>query len=186
MSKSTGVLKFGERAARDLSTRFGGLFDTESLLKGIGPTFRADGQVFLADDTKQLWKFDLSSTATAGDDCLVPTSGSGRFLRVAKKRSAPGADLTDASPTIVVTDGKWRRLPAATLSAPRTITIGTTGAVAGDELTITRIDATANTLTIVDGGSGTPTLLVMPNSKTGFVDMYFNGTNWIVIRSSLA
>ena len=89
-----------------------------------------------------------------------------------------GAALTDAPATITVAQGKWRVLPAATLSATRAFTLGTTGAVAGDQITITRLDTTANTITVVNGGAGAGTLATLPVSTTGFVKAQFDGTNW--------
>lgn len=89
-----------------------------------------------------------------------------------------GADLTDAPATITVAQGKWRVLPAATLSATRAFTLSTTGAVAGDQITITRLDTTANTITVVNGGVGAGTLATLPVSTTGFVKAQFDGTNW--------
>lgn len=93
-------------------------------------------------------------------------------------RGTKGADLTDAPATITVAQGKWRVLPAATLSATRAFTLSTTGAVAGDQITITRLDATANTITVVNGGAGAGTLATLPVSTTGFVKCQFDGTNW--------
>lgn len=93
-------------------------------------------------------------------------------------RGTAGTALTDASPTITVSQGKWRTLPAATLSTNCSITLGTTGAVAGDQITITRLDATANTLAIVNGGAGAGTLVTMPVSKVNFAVCQFDGTNW--------
>ena len=90
-----------------------------------------------------------------------------------------GANLTDAAVSIDVTQGRWRRLPAATLSMARILTLGTTGAQNGDEITITRDDVSANTYTIANGGGGGGNLLVMPASKQGFITAQFNGTDWI-------
>jgi len=97
---------------------------------------------------------------------------------VSLSSDAPGASLTDAAATILVSAGKWRVLPAATLSAARVLTLGTTGAVAGDIITVTRLDVTANTYTIANGGGGGGNVVVFPVSKQSFADCYFDGTNW--------
>jgi hypothetical protein len=94
----------------------------------------------------------------------------------------PGVSLTDAAATVVITAGAWRILPAATLTTNRILTLGTTGAVKGDMMTITRLDVTANTYTVNNGGVGAGTLLVMPASKQAFLDAYFDGTNWTTKR----
>jgi hypothetical protein len=97
---------------------------------------------------------------------------------VAKNTEGPGANLTDASVTIQITAGTWRALPASTLSANRTLTLGTTGAAAGDEIYIQREDAGAYTYAIVNGGAGAGTLVTMPVSLPGGAVLRFDGTNW--------
>lgn len=91
---------------------------------------------------------------------------------------AAGAALTDADATIQYTAGSWRKLPAATLGAARILTLGNTGAFAGAQMTITRLDATANTYTIKDNAAAT--LVVMPASKVNFADFQHDGTNWFL------
>lgn len=91
---------------------------------------------------------------------------------------AAGAALTDASPTVTVLQGKWRVLPAATLSTDRTITLGTTGAIAGDKLEFTRLDVSAHQLIFVNGGAGAGTLFTMAVSKLGCATFQYDGTNW--------
>ncbi len=98
-----------------------------------------------------------------------------------------GTALTDAAATIVVGGGNWYTMPAATLTVARSITLGTTGAISGDEMTITRDDVTGFAMTIVDGGSGTPTLVVLPGGEKGFAVARFDGNNWkLVAVGSLA
>jgi hypothetical protein len=93
-------------------------------------------------------------------------------------RAVKGADLTDAPATITVAQGKWRVMPAATLSVTRAFTLSTTGAVAGDQITITRLDLGAFTMTVVNGGAGAGTLATLPVSKVNYVVCQFDGTNW--------
>lgn len=97
---------------------------------------------------------------------------------------AAGAALTDAPATITVAQGYWRTMPAATLSVTRAIALSTSGAVAGDVITITRIDVGAYTMTVVNGGAGAGTLQTFPVSKVGFGDYQFDGTNWALKRCS--
>lgn len=106
----------------------------------------------------------------------VASSADATFLD--STHGAAGANLTDADATIQITAGAWRKLPAATLSAGRALTLGTTGAVAGDQITVTRLDATANTYAVINGGAGAGTLLTMPASKVNFGLFQFDGTNW--------
>lgn len=72
---STGVLKYGDAAAQEVSERFGGAFDTEALLQALGPDKRIDGMVVVAGG--RIFQFDVDSTASDG---LSPSSGSGKWL----------------------------------------------------------------------------------------------------------
>jgi len=121
---------------------------------------------------------DLDSNTGAGVWVSIgqPAPGSNQFLD--GLNGAAGANLTDADATIQITQGTWRKLPAATLSAGRNLTLGNTGAKAGDQITITRLDATAQTYTIKDNAAAT--LFVMPASKVNFVVCQHDGTNWFL------
>jgi len=98
-----------------------------------------------------------------------------------------GANLTDANNTITLNGsgaspgftggGNLYTMPAATMSAARTITLGVGGAKKGDTLAIMRRDVTANTLTIQDDAA--TTLAVFPiNLKSSGV-FQFNGTHFV-------
>jgi hypothetical protein len=89
-----------------------------------------------------------------------------------------GANLTDAAATIQIGEGGWRVLQAGVLTANRVLTLGTTNAVAGDEILITRRDVGAFTYTVANGGVGGGNVVVMPVSKAAFVLCVFDGTNW--------
>jgi hypothetical protein len=71
-------------------------------------------------------------------------------------------------------------LQASTLSANRTATLSTTGAIEDDEITITRLDVEAWTYAIVNGGAGGGTLTTLPASQRWFATFYFDGTNWLL------
>lgn len=86
--------------------------------------------------------------------------------------------LTDATLTIQLAAGRNRVLPAATLTAGRSLTLGTTGAVKGDQIEVLRLDVTANTYAVINGGVGTGTLITFPVSKLGYARFRFDGTNW--------
>lgn len=91
---------------------------------------------------------------------------------------AAKAALADTDETITYAQGAWRKLAAATLSAGRSKTLGTAGATAGDQIEITRIDVSANTLAVINGGGGAGTLFTFPVSKIGSAKFQFDGTNW--------
>jgi hypothetical protein len=86
--------------------------------------------------------------------------------------------LGDASVHVNVGVANQFNMPAGTMTASRTITLDTTGAVANESLTIARLDTTANTLTIVNGGTGGGTLYTFPASKARASTFIFDGTNW--------
>lgn len=127
----------------------------------------------------------FSSETDDGENVIAPTGGGvGRWIR---SRSVDrGDDLTNASATIAISGGRWRVLPAATLSADRVLTIDDLGAVAGDEILVTRNDATAYKLTLNNGGAGAGTIAVMPAGLRAWCLTRFDGTNWIHAASALA
>ena len=87
--------------------------------------------------------------------------------------------LTDANATKHISDGAQLVLPAATLSATRTLTLGTSGSpAAGDTITVVRLDATANTYVVANGGGGGGTLYTFPVSTKQATSFKFDGTNW--------
>lgn len=130
-------------------------------------------------DSPRMFKWVVGNTDTADSFVtLAHTSGTtGRWLDVPCPDK--GSDLTDASVTITVGQKFWRVLPAATLTANRTITLGTTNARAGHTLELTRLDSTAFTLAIVNGGPLAGTLVTLPASERWWAKFYFNGADWV-------
>ncbi len=91
------------------------------------------------------------------------------------------ANLADADATITwSSSARWRVLPAGTLTADRTVTLSTSGAAAGSLSEITKLDTSAFTLTVVNGGAGAGTLIVLPAGVQFFCSCYFDGTNWLL------
>lgn len=124
------------------------------------------------------------STATA--DAAGTATTAARQDHAHKVAMAAGTNITLSSnaATIAVAAGRWRKVAAAALSGAGTITLSTSGAAANDVIEITRLDTTANTLAIVDGGTGTPTLCTLVASKLGFAKVAFDGTNWQLVSCS--
>ena len=135
-------------------------------------------------DMPALFRFVVGSSDTADSVAVLSHNGgtAGRWLRV--RLPIKGSDLTDADATIQVGGNYWRVLPAATLSANRQLTLGTTNAAAGDQITITRQDVGAFTYAVVNGGAGAGTLVTLPVSKAAFADFYYDGTNWLLVRAA--
>jgi hypothetical protein len=134
----------------------------------------------------QVFSWALYDTTTADDVNVIAPSGgaTGRWKRA--RYDERGADLTDADQTLTVAGRRLRVLPPATLTTNRTLTLDDAGAGAGDQILITRNDATANTLTIVNGGAGGGNVAVMPVSVRSWCLAVFDGTNWIHAASGLS
>lgn len=89
-----------------------------------------------------------------------------------------GAALGDADATITVAQGKWRTIPAATLTAARALTLSAAGVAAGETIEITRLGTEAFAVAIINGGPGAGTIFSLVASKQGSVCAQFDGTNW--------
>lgn len=89
-----------------------------------------------------------------------------------------GAALTNADATVTIGGGGRRVLPDATLTANRTVTLGTSNAVLGDVIEIVRLDTEAFTLAIVNGGAGAGTLLTFAVGAMLYAKFRFDGSNW--------
>lgn len=96
-------------------------------------------------------------------------------------RAVAGTALTDTSTQTLATPGTgWRQLP--TLSQGGALTLGTTGAVAGDQIDVVRTSTSAFTYAIINGGAGAGTLCTFPVSKQASATFQFDGTNWALRR----
>lgn len=91
------ALKYGDRAAREVSRRIGGSVATRAELKATPAAGRVDGQVFVVREDNSLWTFDADAEGAANDAKLVPDEGTGRFTVVAPRASSFLAQLTGES-----------------------------------------------------------------------------------------
>jgi hypothetical protein len=134
----------------------------------------------------QIFKWWIYASDTADDvNVIAPSGGTpGRWKRARFDDS--GEDLGDANVTLLVSGGATRVVPPATLTAGRTLTLGTTGAAAGDEMLIVRNDAEAFAVTVVNGGAGAGNVAVMPSGSRAWCRARFDGTDWIHVGSGLA
>lgn len=122
-----------------------------------------------------------------GITVIAPQSGgAGTGTWEVARSDDRGSDLTDASATITVAQGRTRVLLASTLTANRSLTLSTTGAEDGDEIYVVRNDATAFTLTLINGGAGAGNVAVMPVSSRAWCLARFDGTNWIHLGSGIS
>lgn len=89
-----------------------------------------------------------------------------------------GTALTDTASQNATSLGRTTRYLFATMSQNSTVTLTTTGAVAGNTVRIVRTSTSAFTLAVVNGGAGAGTIVTLDASKAGFAQAYFDGTNW--------
>jgi hypothetical protein len=105
----------------------------------------------------------------------------------------PGAALGNANATLTLNGsgaspgytqgGNIYRLPPATASAPRTFQVDTGGGEhTGDVLTLVFAPQGGNNCTVNDNTGAA--VFTTNGSNYGFVDLIFNGTNWVVQRAS--
>lgn len=147
----------------------GGSYVIPANSQPVAVRYQFDGTDWIA---KQIAPFLIATSSLPG----MMSAADKLFLDA--MHAAKGTDLTNADATIQPSGGYWRTLPAATLTAAHALTLGTTNAVAGDWWVISRYDVTGYAYSIIDGGSGTPTLAVLPGGAPAFVLAQFDGTNW--------
>lgn len=156
-----------------------------SLAADPGPSTSTRYAVVL-DLGARVFSWSLGNTDTIDSvTCIGHNGGSIGRWKVIRDRNW-GADLADAAATIYPSGKEVRVLPAATLTANRILTLGTTSAAADDELWLVRNDTSAFTFTISNGGAGAGTVAVMPVSVRAWCRVKFDGTNWVHIGSGMA
>lgn len=138
---------------------------------------------------RALFRWVVGSAAEDdGFTVLVPTTGGfqGAWLLCRPSPTPSGAPvlLGDADAQVSVGQGFWFQLPAATLTAPHTVTLETTNAALGDEVELSRFDTTANALTWANGGPAGGTIVVLSGGTQSFAVAYFDGSNFVLRRSA--
>jgi hypothetical protein len=139
--------------------------------------------VLIGDATLQQNVNLMPGAATSkGQGCVFEWDGTA-WVPISAFLATPaqGANLGDASVTLTRA-GQFSQytMPAGTLSTGRTVTLPSAaqGAQPGDVALVSRLDVSANTLTIANGGPGAGNLFVMPVSKVNSLMARFDGTNW--------
>lgn len=96
--------------------------------------------------------------------------------------SPPGlvvaSDLTDASATKNISDGSQYTLPTLTLSAVRTITLGTSGSPEVDEIVEFIVFSQNFNFVLNNGGPNGGTLYTVASGTSRIVHASWNGTDW--------
>jgi len=195
VSTDPNLICYGAARVADYFDNSAGALDADEMIVDSGTFLLISSGLTDADEGKTVYVSD-DQTFTLTPSATAPVMG--KLLEVVSSTSGfvevqpPGAhalaispidapaDLTDAAATIQITAGRWRVLPAATLTVDRILTIGTTGARLGDRMRITRRDLTAFDYSIVNGGGGAGTLAILPPGRLSFADLWFDGTDWKV------
>jgi hypothetical protein len=151
------------------------IYETVALMAAMPGRPKKHWAIVLENGLPYKWVPDDATTAD-GFSVVTGTGGgyAGRWLHVPGDQK--GTDLDDSDETIVVGGKLLRYLP--TLARNSVKTLGTTGAIAGQVLTIVCTSSAAFTLTIVNGGAGAGTLMTKPVSERYMLAARFNGTNW--------
>jgi hypothetical protein len=118
-----------------------------------------------------------AGTSTALATGTTPGAMSAADKKFLAGNHAAGTGLTDAATqTIASPSGIWGQLPV--LSQNGALTLGTTGAIAGDQFQFTRTSVSAFSYAIINGGPGAGTMITYAASKLGTGQFQFDGTNW--------
>lgn len=160
------------------SIQLEGIFNANGAIVNQRFALQLPAALVATDDTeKQATIITIDSTQLAAG-----ISGAGAVAMAESLGSeipTQGANLTDADVTINISQGAQRVLPAATLTANRIVTLGTTGSpITGESIAILRRDSTAFTLTIKNN-AGT-TLIVLPVSTRFAAYFQYSGSDWIL------
>ena len=163
--------------------------------KTLGTTGAVAGNVFQLTIHRQPYAISVVNGGAAPGTTVIPANSAGVSLRyqfdgtdwilksfgdLALDEWVTGTALTDTATTTVQRGGKRTSfLLAGTMSQGETVTLGTTGAVAGDIIRIIRTSTSAQTCAVVNGGVGAGTLVTLPASKVNFAEARFDGTNWL-------
>lgn len=135
MTLSQGIIPFGDRGAREISQRAGGMFADRTALKGLAPAARCDGmRCLLADQTS--WRYDLASSLadTTENLVLTPTVAGpgGRWVRedpVFEMKLAFDFNTADAAVLFTVPTGLKLKLGRIYWEVTTSFTGGATPAI---------------------------------------------------------
>lgn len=127
------------------------------------------------------------STLFAGHAALFPFTRTPTVaVTSADLVPSQGTALADAATLLQPNTDLCSEYTMPTLTANRVVTLGVTGPpVTGQMVRIVRKDATANTLTVANGGTNGGNLFVVPTApsatKWPSATFYFNSVDWVFV-----
>ena len=135
-------------------------------------------------DLPFLFEWVVGSLLTADNEVVIGHTGGtpGKWERV--RYDPRGDDLVDSNAAIGIGGKQWRVLPTGTLTGNSILTLNTTNAKLGDTILVTRLDATANTYAVSNGGAGGGTIITFRTNVPAWAEFYYDGTNWIMMKAA--
>jgi hypothetical protein len=159
MAVSKGALRYGDRAAREVSERIAGNFASTTAMAALVPKQRADGMLATVGQTA--WQFDITSTASAGATVIVPADSptAGRWLQL-----VAGFTPTIQSGTLTLVAGTKTINTGIVVTATSRIFFNRT-AQGGTSTGVTNYDVTNKTA----GAAGTGAFTVQASTVAGVI-----------------
>ena len=178
----TGTFKWANSAAGDAITQaevgdFCWIVDDQTVAKTSNSGARSRAGRITAVDSGGVW---VTTNFAVPQDVVTLTGDERLTTKVVGFKSAVITFAAGAA-TITAAQGGFRFIDSTATNS--TVTLSTSGAVAGDVIHITRGTAGAHTVALTCAGSGTPTLMTMTASKKAGAVIGFDGTNWRLISS---
>jgi len=176
----TGTFKWGNSAAGDAIAQaevgdFCWIVDDQTVAKTNGSSTRSRAGRITSVDAGGVW---VTTNFSVPQDVVTLTGDERLTTKVVGFKSAVIAFVANAA-TITAAQGGFRFIDAT--AGNSTVTLSTSGAVAGDVIHITSGTAGAHTVALTCAGAGTPTLMTMTGSKKAGAVIGFDGTNWRLI-----
>ncbi len=155
MQSSVGVLKYGDRAAREVSRRIGGSVNGRTALAAINKAARDDGMVVVDISDRSTWAFNLASSASDATNNFAVTpadAAGGAWLRVdnfVDVKLAIGFGTADATNLLTAPTGFLLKIGKAYWEVTTSFTGGASSAIG-----VSSTNANFNTKGDILGGAG--------------------------------
>ena len=178
----TGTFKWENSAGGDAVAQaevgdFCWIVDDQTVAKTSNSGARSRAGRITAVDAGGVW---VTTNFAVPQDVVTLTGDERLTTKVVGFKSAVITFVTGAA-TITAAQGGFRFIDSTATNS--TVTLSTSGAVAGDVIHITRGTAGAHTVALTCAGSGTPTLMTMTAGKKAGAVIGFDGTNWRLVSS---
>jgi len=176
----TGTFKWGNSGSSDAIAQaevgdFCWIVDDQTVAKTNGSGTRSRAGRITGVDAGGVW---VTTNFAVPQDVSTLTGDEALSSKVVAYKAAVAA-FTGGAVTITAAQGGFRYVDATAENS--TLTLGSSGAVAGSVIHIVRATAGAHTVAVANGGAGAGTLMTMTASKKAGCIVGFDGTNWRLI-----